>query len=761
MQNKFLHVYGTRERNLKNVSVSIPKNQITVFTGVSGSGKSSLVFDTIAAESQRQLNENHSSFIQHRLPQYGQPDMDGMENLPVSFIISQKRLGGNTRSTVGTITDIYSLLRLLYSRMGKPFVGYAEVFSFNSPKGMCKTCHGTGKVDTIDIDRLLDRDKSLLEGAILFPTFEPGGWRLRRYLYSGLFDNDKKLRDFNEEEMNWLLYRTDKKLPNPDPQWPKTAQYEGVIPRIERTFLHGESEERSRHKKKIDSIVARGICADCGSYRLSSQILSCKIAGKNIGECASMQSDDLLTFLHTLECPPPVKPVLIALQRQLKHMVSIGLGYLSLNRETSTLSGGESQRIKILRQLGSSLTDVAYILDEPSIGLHPHDVNKVNALLRQLRDKGNTLLVVEHDPDIIRIADHIVDMGPRAGSNGGNVVFEGTYDGLAQADTLTAKHLGHTVYFKKAPRRPAGYIAIKNATLHNLKNVNVNIPKKILTIVTGVAGSGKSSLINGVLPKLCTDCIMIDQKPLHASKRSTIATITGIFDDIRKKFAQANRVAPSLFSFNSKGACPACKGLGKIYTDLAFMDTVVTTCEVCRGNRYTHEVLQYTLKGKNIAEILSLTINNACRFFAGEKTANTLSRLSTVGLGYITLGQTLDTLSGGELQRVKLAAELGKKGQIYILDEPTTGLHMADVAQLMEVLDKLVSRGNTLIVIEHNLEVLAQADWVIDLGPGAGQKGGTILFEGTPQELSNTSDSITGRYLKKYMQHREQHNGKH
>lgn len=755
MQDDNLHVRGARERNLNNVSLSIPSKKITVFTGVSGSGKSSLVFDTIAAESQRQLNESYSSFIRHRLPQYGQPDVDGIENLPVSFVISQKRLGGNARSTVGTITDIYSLLRLLYSRMGTPYVGLAEVFSFNNPKGMCKTCGGTGKVDSIDLDRLLDKEKSLSEGAIRFPTFEPGGWRLRRYVHSGMFDNGKKLKDFSAQEMDLLLHTTGVKPPHPDPQWPKTAVYEGVIARIERSFLHGESEERLRHRKRIEAIVSRGTCPDCRGHRLSPEVLSSLVGGKSIGECTAMQADDLLAFLKGLEHPAKVKPIFSALRNQLEQMVSIGLGYLSLNRETSTLSGGESQRIKLLRQLGSSLTGVAYILDEPSIGLHPYDVDRVNDLLRLLRDKGNTLLVVEHDPDVIRTADHVVDMGPRAGTAGGNIVFQGSYDGLRQADTLTAKHLSRTVSFKKKLRKPLGYISIEGATLHNLKNISVRIPKNVLTVVTGVAGSGKSSLINGVLPEYCPGCIAIDQKSMHASKRSNIATAVGVFDAIRKQFARANNVGAGLFSFNSKGACPECKGLGVVYTDLAFMDSVATTCEACAGKRYTQDVLRYALDGKNIFEVLSLTVHDACRFFAGSGIAEDLSRLETVGLGYITLGQTLDTLSGGELQRVKLAAELGRKGQVYILDEPTAGLHMADVAQLMRVLDKLVAQGNTMIVIEHNLDVLCGADWVVDLGPGAGQKGGKVLFEGTPQELLQTPGSITGRYLKKYAQHRE------
>ena len=754
--NDVIHVLGARERNLKNISVSIPKKQITVFTGVSGSGKSSLVFDTIAAESQRQLNENYSSFIRHRLPHYGQPDVDAIENLPVTFVINQKRIGGNSRSTVGTITDIYSLLRLLYSRIGTPFVGYAEVFSFNNPKGMCGHCGGTGKVDTIRIDLLLDREKSLLEGAILFPTFEPGGWRLKRYLHSGLFDNHKKLKEFSPEEMDLLLYKKGVKLSHPDREWPKTSLYEGLISRIERSFLKGESEERSRHRGKIDAIVGRDVCPVCKGGRLSATILSCQINGKSIGNCTTMQVDALLQFVQTLS-HSVAEPIIAALGLQLRQMVSIGLGYLHLNRETSSLSGGESQRVKMLRQLGSSLTDVAYVMDEPSVGLHPYNVDKVNALLRMLRDKGNTLLVVEHDPDVIRIADHIIDMGPGSGSCGGEIVFQGSYDQLTQADTLTARSLARPLASSHKRRTNRGYLSIENATLHNLGGVNVTIPKNVLTVVTGVAGSGKSSLVNGVLPERYPECVVIDQKPVHVSRRSNIATFTGIFDEIRQRLAQANGLSPTLFSFNSKGVCPVCRGLGVIYTDLAFMDTVITTCEACGGKRYTAEVLRCTLDGKTIADILAFTVHDAVRFFSGTTLSITLQRLEDVGLGYITLGQTLDSLSGGELQRVKLAAELEHSSQIYVLDEPTTGLHMADIDRLMRVLNTLVEQENTVIVVEHNLDVIWQADWVIDLGPGAGQDGGTIVFEGTPEALIEDENSITGNYLKKYIQQRCRH----
>ena len=751
-----IHVFGARERNLKNISVDIPKKQITVFTGVSGSGKSSLVFDTIAAESQRQLNENYSSFIRHRLPHYGQPDMDAIENLPVAFVINQKRIGGNSRSTVGTVTDIYSLLRLLYSRIGTPFVGYAEAFSFNNLKGMCEHCNGVGTVETIPVNRLLDKEKSLLEGAIRFPTFEPGGWRLKRYVHSGLFDNNKKLKEFGPEEMEWLLYKKDIKLAHPDPEWPKTSLYEGLILRIERSFLRGESPERSRHSKKIEAIVSREICPVCKGSRLNATILSCMINGNNIGDCTAMQADDLLCFVQALKHPVG-KPIIDSLTVQLRQMVAIGLGYLHLNRETSSLSGGESQRVKMLRQLGSSLTDVAYILDEPSIGLHPYNVDKVNVLLRELRDKGNTVLVVEYDPDIIHSADHVIDMGPGSGSSGGNIVFQGSYGELTRADTVTARFLKKPLRLKNKLRKGRGSLVIENAALHNLRHINVAIPRQVLTVVTGVAGSGKSSLINGVLPECYPECIVIDQKPVHASKRSNIATYTGMFDEIRQRFAKASGVSPALFSFNAKGACPVCKGLGVLYTDLAFMDTVATPCEACEGKRYTPEVLQYTVEGKTIADVLELTVSEAGAFFSETGLSSVLQRLDNVGLGYVTLGQALDSLSGGELQRVKLAAELENNGQIYVLDEPTTGLHMADIERLMRILNRLVDQGNTVIVIEHNIDVIVQADWIIDLGPGAGQEGGTILFEGLPEALMESPVSVTGRYLKQHMQQRNVH----
>lgn len=750
MSDNYIKVSGARERNLKNINVLIPKKEITVFTGVSGSGKSSLVFDTIAAESQRQLNETYTSFIRHRMPHYGKPDVDRIENLSVAFIINQKRLGGNARSTVGTITDIYSVLRLLFSRIGEPFAGYSDVFSFNNPSGMCEHCEGLGKKETIDIEKLLDKNKSLNEGAIRFPTFEPGGWRLTRYIHSGFFDNDKRIEDYSDEELEVLLYADGIKVKNPAPEWHKTSLYEGLIPRIKRSFLKKEDGEKVRYKKEIEQFVVREDCTYCHGMRLNDKALSCKVNGKNIGECADMQINELLDFVQSIHAPAAA-PIVSELVNRIQHMVSIGLGYLSLSRETSTLSGGESQRIKMVGQLGSSLTDLTYIFDEPSIGLHPHDIGKINELMQSLRDKGNTVLIVEHDPDMIKIADHIIDMGPGAGTNGGEIVYQGNLDGLKAAGTLTGKYLSCRPELKADTRSPKGWLSIKNAAMHNLKNLSVEIPKGVMTVVTGVAGSGKSTLINGVLPWLYPETIFIDQKGVQASKRSNIATFTGIFDTIRKLFAKRSGVSASLFSFNSQGACPACKGLGVTYTDLAFMDTVVMECEECRGNRYTDEVLAYQLRGKNIAEILKMTVTEALEFFREKEIVTVLKRLSDVGITYVSLGQPLSTLSGGELQRIKLASELENEGQIYVLDEPSTGLHMADIKQLIHVMNRLVEQNSTLIVIEHNLDIICQADWMIDIGPYAGQNGGKIMFTGLPKDIINCPDTLTGKHLKKYI----------
>ena len=708
------------------------------------------MFDTIAAESQRQLNETYNSFIRHRMPHYGKPDVDRIKNLSVAFVMNQKRLGGNARSTVGTVTDIYSLLRRLFSRIGKPFVGYSDVFSFNNPAGMCNTCQGLGKIETIDIKRLLDKNRSLNEGAICFPTFELGGWRLTRYIYSGLFDNDKKIQDYSEEELNLLLYADKIKVKNPATEWHKTSLYEGVIPRIQRSFLKKEDGEKIKYSKDIERFVIKQSCPHCNGERLNDKVLSCKVHEKNIAECTNMQVVNFLEFVQTIHVPVAAT-IVSELINRLQHMVSIGLGYLSLNRETTTLSGGESQRIKMVRQLGNSLTDLTYIFDEPSIGLHPYDIRKINTLMQLLRDKGNTVLIVEHDPDMIKIADHIVDMGPGAGTQGGQILYEGDLKGLKKANTLTGQYLSKQPKLKQSVRRPKGWLSVQNAKLHNLKNISVEIPKGVMTVVTGVAGSGKSTLINQVLPQLYPEIIFIDQNEVQASKRSNIATYTGIFDTIRKLFATQNGVNASLFSFNSKGACPDCKGLGVTYTDLAFMDTIVTVCEKCNGNRFNGEVLQYKLRGKNISEILKMTVAEALKFFYEKDISKVIKRLAAVGIAYISLGQPLNTLSGGELQRIKLASELENNRQIYVLDEPSTGMHMADIKQLTGVLEHLVEQNSTLIVIEHNLDVICQADWIIDLGPSAGENGGEIMFSGLPKDLIKNQKSLTGCCLAQYV----------
>jgi excinuclease UvrABC ATPase subunit len=749
MSEAAIVIKGARENNLKNLSLEIPKNAITVFTGVSGSGKSSLVFETIGAEAQRQLNETYDSYIRSRMPHYGAPEVDSISNLNVSIIINQKRIGGNARSTVGTITDIYTLLRLLFSRIGEPFVGYSMVFSFNNPDGMCPACEGLGAVTDINIDKLVDRNKSLNEGAINFPAFKPGGWRWTRYVYSGYFDNDKKIKHYTKAELDLLLYAEEHKPKHPTKEWGKTVLYEGVIPRIKRSFVKKETKEHKRKAGELKDILHRQTCAVCKGARLSQKVLSCRIQGKNIAECSDMQIDTLVAFLRKIK-NKPVKPVLDELVQKLTHLIDIGLNYLSLSRETSSLSGGESQRIKMVKHLGSSLTGLLYIFDEPSIGLHPSDVDRINKLTQQLRDKGNTVLIVEHDPDVIKIADHIVDMGPRAGKHGGQVVYEGPLQGLKHADSLTAE------YWKKArtinlhPRKADTFLKIKNARLHNLKNISVRIPERVITVVTGVAGSGKSSLINQVLPQQHPHARLIDQGLLQGSRRSHLASYTGIFDSIRKKFADENGVSASLFSANAQGACPECKGLGVITLDLAFMDEVEQPCDLCRGTGYRQEVLKYKWKEKNIVDVLKLTVEESDTFFDDRHSLDLLGRINDMGLGYITLGQPLSTFSGGERQRLKLAIEFDERGQLFVFDEPTTGLHPSDILKLMSIFQQLADQGNTVIIIEHNLDVISQADWVIDVGPGGGNEGGMIVFEGVLVDLVKT-DTKTGVYLRNYL----------
>ena len=748
MSQEYIEIRGARENNLKNVSLRIPKRKITIFTGVSGSGKSSIVFDTIAAEARRQLNETFSTFVQNFLPRYAQPEADAIENLSMAIVVDQKRLGGGSHSTVGTITDIYSVLRLLYSRVGQPFVGYSNVFSFNDPQGMCPNCNGIGRKIDVDLDKFLDTSKSLNEGAILYPEYAVESWGWSILTQSGLFDNDKKLADYSEEEMNLLLHSKPYKVKMQMGSKSVNMTFEGIIDKFNRKYVTGDVKTYSeRTQKSVEPYMTFGPCSLCKGTRLSQAALSCKINGRNIAELAAMEADELIEVIREIK-DPVAAPMVENLIERLQHMIDIGLEYISLNRETDTLSGGESQRIKMVKHLGSSLVDVLYIFDEPSIGLHPRDVHRLNDLLRKLRDKGNTVLVVEHDPAVIRVADHIVDVGPHAGSRGGTVVYQGDVAELLKADTLTGKHMNQSMPIKSTFRKPKGKLPIINARANNLQNVSVDIPAGVLTVVTGVAGSGKSSLIHYSFLPQSPDAIVIDQSAVGVSSRSNPATYTGIMDDIRKAFATANKVSPSLFSFNSKGACETCQGLGVIYTNLAFMDEVKIPCETCGGKRFKDEVLAYTLDGKSISDVLSMSVREALEFFTPKEIVRRLQALSDVGLDYLTLGQPLSTLSGGECQRIKLASELHKKGSIYVMDEPTTGLHMSDISHLLAIMNRLVDTGNTVIVIEHNLDIIKNADWIIDMGPEGGNKGGKVMFEGTPQQLLKAPHSLTSAYLR-------------
>jgi excinuclease UvrABC ATPase subunit len=741
-----IQVRGARENNLKNISVDIPRRRITVFTGVSGSGKSSLVFDTIAAESQRLLNETFSTYVQNFLPRYGQPDVDVLANLSTAIIIDQQRIGGNPRSTLGTATDIYTLLRVLFSRLGKPAVPHSLALSFNNPAGMCPECEGLAHVSQVDMDALLDKNKSLQQGAILFPTFAVDGFNWLIYAKSGFFDIKKPLKKYTKDEWNKLLYLDDPKI-KVNALGKMKSPYEGLIPKFKRVYLGRDAEKMASHlRPAFERIVTRGPCTACGGTRLSETARACRVDGKNIAECSAMQVSELAGFIHSLRAPS-VAPLLARLSERLDHLVEIGLGYLSLSRETATLSGGESQRVKMVRHLSSSLMEAVYIFDEPTIGLHPHDVQRLNKTLTKLRDAGNTVLVVEHKPEVMAIADHIVDMGPAAGKGGGTVVFEGPFKELKKSDTLTGKHLSKHQGVKEKPRMGTGHLLIEKATLNNLQNVTVKVPKGVLTVVTGVAGSGKTSLIHGCLPKHYPDAVFVDQSLAAGSRRSNLATYSGMADAMRKAFATANKVQPALFSANSRGACPACEGLGVIYTDLQHLDPVAVRCETCEGRCFTDAVLELTLRGKNINDVLNLSVAEALSYFTEKPILATLKALKDVGLGYIALGQRLNTLSGGERQRLKLAAELERPSQILILDEPTTGLHMADVANLLALLDAMVDNGTTLIVIEHNLDVVARADWIIDMGPGAGADGGKVVFEGAPRALLKAGKSLTGKHL--------------
>ncbi|MDB5389678.1 MAG: excinuclease subunit UvrA [Planctomycetaceae bacterium] len=746
MAQEYIEIRGARENNLRDVSLRLPKRKITVFTGVSGSGKSSMVFDTIAAEAQRRLYENFSMFVRNFLPRYPQPDADAIENLSMAVIIDQKRLGGGSHSTVGTITDIAPILRVLFSRIGKPAAGYANSFSFNDPAGMCPECHGIGRKLSINAESFLDMSKSLNEDAVQVPFFSK--WDNSAYRTSGFFENDKKLSKYTAKEMDLLLHGKDLKFKLTVGENSINATYQGIMEKINKSYIQRDIKTLSeRTRKNVEPYLTMMTCPLCKGARLSQAALHCKIKGYNIAQLSDMQVDELLRVLQTITIPEAA-PLLQGLTERLQQLVNIGLEYLSLSRETDTLSGGESQRVKIVKHLTSGLVDAIYIFDEPSVGLHPRDVHRMNELLQSLRDKGNTVLVVEHDPSVMTVADNIVDMGPHAGTQGGTIVYEGTYQGLTKAKTLTAQFLNRNVAIKSEFRKSTGKLTVRKANLNNLKNVSVDLPTGVLTVVTGVAGSGKSSLINEAFLQQHPEAVVIDQAPIGVSSRSNPATYTGIMDDVRKAFAAANKVEASQFSFNSKGACDNCQGLGVTYTDLAFMEGVALPCEICQGKRFKEEVLKYKYQDKSIADVLELTVRDALDFFKIRGVATKLQALSDVGLDYLTLGQPLSTLSGGECQRIKLASELHKQGSIYVLDEPTTGLHMSDITHLIEIMNRLVEGGNTVIVIEHNLDVISSADWIIDMGPEGGNKGGQIIFEGTPKELLGAKQSLTSKYLK-------------
>ena len=739
-------IRGLRQNNLKNISLKIPKEKIVVFTGVSGSGKSSIVFDTVAAESQRQMNETYTAFMRGRLPKYEKPKVDYIDNLTASVIIDQSRLGGNARSTVGTISDLYAAVRLLYSRIGTPYVGTASYFSFNDPNGMCPECSGIGKVMEVDIESRIDPEKTWNEGMADLPAFHVGNWYWKQYAQSGLIPLDKKFKDFSKEERNLLLYGAYEK----DGER-VSKSVEGIVSYWSRMLLKRDSSEmKEASMKRLTSVIHEKICPVCHGKRLNQAALSCKVAGYRIDEMCEMEFVKLKEVLLGIE-DKRAATIVEALVASLTRMIDIGLPYLSMNRESSTLSGGEAQRLKLVRYMGSSLTGMTYIFDEPSTGMHPRDVHRMTKLLKSLRDKGNTVLVVEHDKDIISIADEVIDVGPLAGKAGGQILFQGSYENLLLSGTKTGNAMKEQIPVKENPRTATEFLPVRNAGLHNLKNISVDIPLNILTVVTGVAGSGKSTLIRDVFAKQYADrVVMVDQSPVTATGRSTAATFLGFFDEIRKLIAAENQQDPSLFTFNGAGGCPVCKGRGVIVTELVFMDPVTTICEECEGKRYSKEALKYSYRGKNIIEILDMSVEDAYEFFRdNSKISKRLKAMLEVGLPYLSLGQPLSTLSGGERQRVKLAKDLDKKGNIYILDEPTTGLHASDIKSIMSLLEKLVKRGNTVIVIEHNLDVMKQVDYIIDIGPDGGTGGGEVVFTGTPAEMIQSSDTITARYLRR------------
>ena len=772
-----IRVHGARENNLKDVSIEIPKRRLTVFTGVSGSGKSSLVFDTIAAESQRLINETYSAFVQGFMPTLSRPEVDVLDGLTTAIIVDQERMGANARSTVGTATDANAMLRILFSRLGKPHIGPPNAYSFNVPSvrasgaitvergagrtktekatftrlgGMCPRCEGMGSVTDFDLSALYDDSLSLNEGALTIPGYSMDGWYGRIFRGCGFFDPGKPIRRYTKRELHDLLYKEPTKIKVDG----INLTYEGLIPKFQKSFLAKDVDALQPHIRAfVERAVTFSTCPECGGTRLSREARSSKIKGKNIADVCAMQISDLGDWVRDLD-EPSVGPLLAGLQHLLDSFVEIGLGYLSLDRPSGTLSGGEAQRTKMIRHLGSSLTDVTYVFDEPTAGLHPHDVERMNDLLLRLRDKGNTVLVVEHEPETIAIADHVVDLGPGAGTAGGAVCFEGSVDGLRASGTLTGRHLDDRAAVKGTVRTPTGTLQIRGATTHNLQGVDVDIPLGVLVVLTGVAGSGKSSLIDGSVSGR-DGVVSVDQTPIRGSRRSNPATYTGLLDPIRKAFAKANGVKPALFSANSEGACPTCNGAGVIYTDLAMMAGVATTCDDCEGRRFQASVLEYHLGGRDISEVLAMSVTEAAEFFgvgqARTPAAHTiLDRLADVGLGYLSLGQPLTTLSGGERQRLKLATHMADKGGVYVLDEPTTGLHLADVEQLLGLLDRLVDAGKSVIVIEHHLAVMAHADWLIDLGPGAGHDGGRIIFEGTPADLVTARSTLTGQHLAAY-----------